>query len=77
MEWRQGCVDAPGFFNCAINYVMLWVSQLIPGVQLSNCELLDLQYADDTMLFCESITNMESPLNIYCEEAAKLGLRVT
>ena len=73
---NQGCVPAPELFNCTINYLMSQVSQRIPGMQLSNYQLSDLEHADHTMLFCESIINLESPLNIYCEEAVKLGLKV-
>ena len=73
---RQGCTAVPDLFNCAINYLMLQVSQRTPGVLHSNYQLLYLEYVDDIKLFCESITNLESALNIYQEEATKLGLRV-
>ena len=65
---KQGCVAVPNLFNCAINYIMLWVSQRILGVQLGNYQLSDLEDADDTTIFCESITNLESTLNIYHKE---------
>ena len=75
-EVRQGCAPALNLFNCTINYLMSQIRQRIHGVQLGNYQLFDLEYADDTMLFCEMITNLESALNIYHEEAAKLSLRV-
>ena len=51
-------------------------SQRIPGVQLSNYQLLDLEHANGTILFCESITDLESAPSIYCKEAAKQGHRI-
>ena len=55
---------------------MVWISQKILEVQLGNYQLLNLEFADERIEYCESITNLESTLNIYCKEAAKLDLRV-
>ena len=62
--------------STTIEYLMLWVSQRISTVQLSNYQLSDLEYVDDTILFCEAITYLESAYNIYHKKVAKLGLRV-
>ena len=67
---RQGCVSVFDLFN-----IMLQVSQRIQEMQLNNYQLLDLEYTDDTTLFCESFTNWESALNIHGKEAVKMGLK--
>ena len=48
----------------------------IPGVQLGEYQLSDLEYVDDTTLFTESVTDMSSALQIYSKETAQLGISV-
>ena len=48
---------------------MLRVTSQIPSVWLGEYQLNDLQYADDTALFVESVTDMSSVLQIYSEKA--------
>ena len=48
----------------------------IPGMWLGEYQLTELEYANDTTLFAESVTDMSTTLKIYSEEAAQLRLRV-
>ena len=49
----------------------------VPGVKLGNYHLTDLEYADDTTLFCSTSDQMKEALEIYQEAANKLGLKVS
>lgn len=73
---RQGCVAAPDLFNCIIDHLMTAVCDRLPGIQLGDYHLTDLDYADDTTLFCNSRGDMERALTIFGDEATRLGLRV-
>ena len=52
---RQGCVAAPDLFNSVIDHLMTIVSQQVPGIHLGDFHLLDLEYADDTVIFASTI----------------------
>ena len=71
---RQGCVAAPDLFNCIIDYLMTKVSERVPGVSFGSYHLADLEYADDTALFTESLDDLTLALDVFNEEATKLGL---
>ncbi|MCJ8749435.1 hypothetical protein PDJAM_G00176320 [Pangasius djambal] len=72
--FRQGCVAAPDLFNCIIDHLMSKVCERIPGVPFGSYHLTDLEYADDTILFSTSYSQLRDALGIYSEEAEKLGL---
>lgn len=74
---RQGCVAAPDLFNCVIDHLMTQVCEQVTGVSFGNLHLADLEYADDTTLFSNSLQHLSSALTIYQTEAAKLGLQVS
>jgi hypothetical protein len=73
---RQGCTAAPELFNCLIDYLMKKVDEQMQGVQLGNYRLTDLEFADDTALFAPDMDSLCQAINIYVNEASKLGLQV-
>ena len=73
---RQGCVAAPELFNCVIDHVMEKVLERVPEVQLGSYRLADLEYADDTALLQGSLQNIRRALDVFKDEAQKLGLSV-
>uniref|UniRef100_A0A3B3HVR8 ribonuclease H n=1 Tax=Oryzias latipes TaxID=8090 RepID=A0A3B3HVR8_ORYLA len=73
---RQGCVAAPDLFNCIIDQLMSRVCEQVPEVSLGNYHLTDLEYADDTILFSTSLSQLKLALSIYSREAKKYGLMV-
>ncbi len=73
----QGCVAAPDLFNCIIDHLMDRVCSRGPGIRLGSYLLTDLEYTDDTVLFCSTLDQLDESLRIYQEEANKLGLKVS
>uniref|UniRef100_A0A3Q2Y439 Reverse transcriptase domain-containing protein n=1 Tax=Hippocampus comes TaxID=109280 RepID=A0A3Q2Y439_HIPCM len=71
----QGCVASPDLFNCVIDHLMIRVRQQVSGMSFGNFHLTNLEYADDTTLFSNSLQDLSSALSIYQTEAAKLGLQ--
>ncbi|KAL1273454.1 hypothetical protein QQF64_029316 [Cirrhinus molitorella] len=70
----QGCVAAPDLFNCIIDHLMSKVCERVPGVPFGSYHLTDLEYADDTILLSTSYSQLRDALDVYSEEAEKLGL---
>ena len=75
IRMKQGCVVAPDLFNCVVDHLMTQVCQRITGVRLGNYHLTDLEYADDTTLFSDTVADLEDGLNIFQKEASKLDLQ--
>ena len=70
---KQSCVATPDLFNCCVvNYIMTEVCQRITGVRLHNYHLADEEYADDTTLFSDPVTDIIAGINIFQEEVSKL-----
>ena len=73
---RQGCTAAPDLFNCLIDYLMQKVNDRTRGVNLRNYRITDLEFADDTALFAPDLGTLTEVLEIYVNEATKLGLNI-
>ena len=71
------CVAAPDLFNCIIDYLMENVSSMVPGIQLGQYHLTDLEYTDDAAIFATNQNDISSALAIFEAEAYKLGLRTS
>ena len=52
------------------------VDAQMQGVQLGSYRLTDLEFADDTALFASDMDSLIQAINIYVNEASKLGLQV-
>ena len=74
---KQGCMAAPDLFNCIIDHLLTQVHQRITGVILGNYHLTDLEYADDTTLFSNTVADLVADLSIFQEEASTFGLQVS
>ncbi|GAB1609994.1 hypothetical protein Ahia01_001285300 [Argonauta hians] len=72
---QQGCVATPDLFNCIIDYLMDRVCSQGLGIRLGSYTHTDLEYTDDTALFCSSRIQLEGTLGHYQKEANKLGLK--
>ena len=73
---RQGCAASPNLFNCAVDRWMNRVAHRIPGLTLGNYRLTDLEYADDTTIFAQTLEELAQSLMICEEEASKIGLAI-
>ena len=71
---RQGCVAAPDLFNCIIDQLMTKVCNRITGIHLGDFQLTDLDYADDTVIFCSTLAQLKDALVIFDQEATRLSL---
>ena len=58
------------------DYLMERVTSRVPGVSFGSFHLGDLEYADDTALFTAELAELNHALDVFHEEAAKLGLMV-
>ena len=49
----------------------------IPAISSGNLHLVDLEYADDTILLSSDIEKLTAALSVYDRESRKLGLKVS
>ena len=73
---RQGCVAALDLFNCKIDNLMTAVCNRVTGIHLDDFLLTDLDYADDTVIFCNTLAQLKDALLIFDQEATRLSLKV-
>ena len=75
---RQGCVLAPSLFNTCMDWILgKVVDQSHCGASVGNTKITDLAFADDAVLFAESLDVLVMALNTLHEEAKPLGLKVS
>ena len=56
---------------------MTKVCEQVSGVQLGGKNIIDLEYADDTAMFTDTIGDLRQALLVFSQEAKKLGLVVS
>ncbi|KAG0714867.1 Retrovirus-related Pol polyprotein from type-1 retrotransposable element R2 [Chionoecetes opilio] len=72
---RQGCVLAPSLFNACMDWVLdKVVDQSDCGASVGNTKITDLVFADDAVIFAESLEVLVMALEALHEEAKPLGL---
>ena len=76
MGVRQGCIVAPKLFNILIDQIMHNIENVLPGIQVSNYWIKDLEYANDTVLFTPSIASLVLSLHRFSAIASNFGLTV-
>ena len=76
MGMRKGCIALPKLFNVLIDQLMHDIENVMPGVQVSNYWIKDLEYADDTVLFTPSMASLTSSLHRYSAKASSFCLTV-
>ena len=75
---RQGCVLAPNLFNTCMDWILGKVSGLDScGVSLGGVRFTDLDFADDAVVFAESLDSLVTTLEALSRESAALGLQVS
>ncbi|KAG0711023.1 Iron-sulfur protein NUBPL [Chionoecetes opilio] len=75
---RQGCVLAPSLFNACMDWVLdKVVDQSDCGASVGNTKITDLVFADDAVIFAESLEVLVMALEALHEEAKPLGLVVS
>ncbi|KAG0716601.1 LINE-1 reverse transcriptase [Chionoecetes opilio] len=75
---RQGCVLAPSLFNACMDWVLdKVVDQSDCGASVGNTKITDLVFADDVVIFAESLEVLVMALEALHEEAKPLGLEVS
>ncbi|KAG0730593.1 Retrovirus-related Pol polyprotein from type-2 retrotransposable element R2DM [Chionoecetes opilio] len=75
---RQGCVLAPSLFNACMDWVLdKVVDQRDCGASIGNTKITDLVFADDAVIFAESLEVLVMALEALHEEAKPLGLEVS
>ncbi|KAG0726080.1 Retrovirus-related Pol polyprotein from type-1 retrotransposable element R2 [Chionoecetes opilio] len=75
---RQGCVLAPSLFNTCMDWVLgKVVDQSDCGASLGNTKITDLVFADDAVIFAESLEVLVMAFEALHEQAKPLGLEVS
>jgi exonuclease III len=75
---RQGCVLAPTLFNACMDWIMeRTVAGSDCGISLAGSKITDLDFADDAVIFAETLEILQAALQTLSEEAEPLGLRVS
>jgi hypothetical protein len=75
---RQGCVLAPSLFSACMDWIFGRVSDHTGiGASFGNVKITDLDFADDAVIFAETLDGLTSALETLSEEAEPLGLRVS
>ena len=75
---RQGCVLAPSLFSACMDWIMERVVGASGcGVSFGEARVTDLDFADDAVIFAETLDVLTMALETLSEEAEPLGLRVS
>ena len=75
---RQGCVLAPSLFNTCMDWVLgRVVAQSHCGASVSNTKIIDLIFADDAIIFTESLEVLVMALEALHKGAKPLGVQVS
>ena len=74
---QHGCMVAPDLLNYVVDHLMTYICQQTTGVQLGNYYLMYLEYAKDTIMFSNTITELKVEFIVFQEEASKLELQVS
>ncbi len=75
---RQGCVLAPTLFNVCMDWVLgRTVDGSSCGASVGDIKVTDLDFADDAVIFAETLGVVELALETLSEESKPLGLAVS
>ena len=76
---RQGCILSPCLFNLYAEYIMrnAGLEEAQARIKITEQNINNLRYADDTTLMAESEEELKSLLMKVKEEREKVGLKIT
>ena len=75
---RQGCVLAPSLFSACMDWIMGQVTEKTScGASFGEVQVTDLDFADDAVIFAETVDALTEALEALSEESEPLGLRVS
>ena len=75
---RQGCVLAPTLFSTCMDWILGRMSERSScGASFGNVKISDLDFADDAVIFAETLDILLGALEVLNEESEPLGLRVS
>ena len=74
----QGCVLAPTLFSACMDCILRRMSERSScGASFWNVKISDLDFADDAVIFAETLDNHLGALEVLNEESEPLGFRVS
>ena len=75
---HQGCISSPCLFNIYAEYIMrnAGLEEAQAGIKITERNINNFRYADDTILMAESQEELKSPLMKVKEESEKVGLKL-
>ena len=62
---RQGCLVAPDLFAYVIDHLMTHICLQTTGVWFGNYHLMEMEYAGDSSVFSNTITDLKAGLNVF------------
>ena len=75
---RQGCVLAPSLFSACMDWIMgSTVGHGFSGASLGDERFTDLDFADDAVIFAETMQELTGFLDALSGESGRLGLRIS
>ena len=75
---RQGCVLAPTLISTCMDWILGRMSERSScGASFGNVKISDLDFADDAVIFAETLDILLGALEVLNEESELLGLRVS
>ncbi len=74
----QGCVLVPTVFSTCMDWILGRMSERSScGTSFGNVKISDLDFADDAVIFAETLDILLGALEVLNEESEPLGLRVS
>ena len=78
MGVHQGCVLAPTLFSACIDWILGRMAERSScGASFGNVKISDVDFADDAVIFAETLDILWGALEMLNEESEPLGLRVS
>jgi len=75
---RQGCVLAPTLFSTCMDWILGRMSERSGcGASFGNVKISDLDFADDAVIFAETLDILLRALEVLNDQSEPLGLRVS
>ena len=75
---RQGCVLAPTLFSTCMDWILGRMSERSScGASFGNVKISDLDFADDAVIFAETLDILVWALGVLNVESEPLGLRIS